>query len=148
MQAVLGEIPKIVGDIQSPCNAGTEPKRKVLAALGISTQQASEWERLAGVPQDDFEAAVTGDALQSAGGIVCDYARLHGSEPAVAERTLTAVDFENALLERHMRDIQRLENECDRFPSLKDALANARRTAAALLTPKPPQKGSGIRIVK
>jgi Protein of unknown function (DUF3102) len=80
--------------------------------------------------------------------IVYDHVRLHASEPAVAERTLTADDFQNALLERHMRDIQRIENECDRFPSLKDALANARRTAAALLTLAPPEKGSGIRIVK
>lgn len=47
-----------------------------------------------------------------------------------------------------MRDIQRLENECARFPSLKDALANARRTAAALLTPAPAREGSGIRVVK
>jgi hypothetical protein len=30
--------------------------------------------------------------------IVYDHARLHASEPAVAGRTLTAVDFENALL--------------------------------------------------
>jgi hypothetical protein len=32
-----------------------ELKETVLGKAGISTQQASEWERLAAVPQDEFE---------------------------------------------------------------------------------------------
>jgi len=33
-------------------------KGKVLSDAGISTQQASEWERLSDVPQDEFETAL------------------------------------------------------------------------------------------
>jgi hypothetical protein len=35
-------------------------KKNILAGAGISTQQASEWERLASVPQEEFEEALAG----------------------------------------------------------------------------------------
>jgi hypothetical protein len=38
--------------------SGVDPKHKVLEKAGISTQQASDWERLASVPQDEFETAL------------------------------------------------------------------------------------------
>jgi hypothetical protein len=41
-----------------------------------------------------------------------------------------------------------MENKYNADELVKDALANARRTIAARLIPKPPQKRSGIRIVK
>jgi Protein of unknown function (DUF3102) len=80
--------------------------------------------------------------------IVYDYSRLHGSEPADAGRTLTAVDFQNAALEALIRDIQWLENKYSASELAKDTLANARRTIAAHLIPKPAERGSGIRVVK
>ncbi len=39
-------------------HSGVDPKHKVLERVGISTQQASEWERLADVPEEKFEAAL------------------------------------------------------------------------------------------
>lgn len=42
----------------NPRNA-EQAKGDVLSAAGISTQQASEWERLSEVPRDDFEAALS-----------------------------------------------------------------------------------------
>jgi hypothetical protein len=44
---------------------GVDPKGRVLANAGISTQQASDWERLAGVPKEDFEAAFNGQSRPS-----------------------------------------------------------------------------------
>jgi hypothetical protein len=41
----------------SPPSAENSSKAKVLEKAGISTQQASEWERLADVPEEQFEAA-------------------------------------------------------------------------------------------
>jgi hypothetical protein len=38
-----------------------------------------------------------------------------------------------------------LENKYSNIAFMKDGLANLRRTAAARLIPKPPEKGSGIR---
>lgn len=39
-------------------------KSKVLSDAGISTQQASDWERLAAVPQDQFEAAISSKSVR------------------------------------------------------------------------------------
>jgi hypothetical protein len=51
-------LPKIIGDIQSPRNGATEPKGDVLKKAGVSSQEASRWERLSDVPEDQFEAAL------------------------------------------------------------------------------------------
>jgi Protein of unknown function (DUF3102) len=77
-----------------------------------------------------------------------DYHQLPRSEPAVAERTLTADDFQNALLEGFIKDLQWLENKYNSIQFMKDGLADLRRQASVRLKPKPPQKGSGIRVVK
>jgi hypothetical protein len=45
------------GHNRLPAQAG-ERKQDTLEKAGISTQQASEWERLAAVPQDEFETAL------------------------------------------------------------------------------------------
>jgi hypothetical protein len=141
------ELPRGAGN-QYASPHGAE-KQKVLENAGISTQQASEWERLAEVPRDEFEARLqTSDALPSARAIVYDYAKLHGSEPAVAGRTLTTDDFANALLEGVIKDLQWLENKYNHIEFVRDGLANLRRTAAARLKPKPAERGSGIRVVK
>jgi hypothetical protein len=145
---LLAEMPKIVGDIQSPHNAETEPKAKALADLGISTQQASEWERLADVPEEEFETHLITSEAPSARGIVYDSVRLHGSERAAVGRTLTADDFANALLEGAIKDIEWVENKYSNIAFIKDGLANVRREAASRLRPAPPQKGSGIHVVK
>jgi hypothetical protein len=39
-------------------HSGVDPKHKVLERAGISTQQASDWERLSDVPEDQFEGAL------------------------------------------------------------------------------------------
>jgi hypothetical protein len=43
---------------QTPRTADFDPKGKVLQRAGVSTQQASGWERLSEVPEDKFEAAL------------------------------------------------------------------------------------------
>jgi hypothetical protein len=43
---------------KTPDNADSLSKAKVLNGAGISTQQASEWERLSEVPEDEFEGAL------------------------------------------------------------------------------------------
>jgi hypothetical protein len=47
-----------------PCNA-EQAKGKVLERAGISTQQASEWERLATVPEDKFEMALATKSVRA-----------------------------------------------------------------------------------
>jgi hypothetical protein len=148
---LLKEIPTAQGqrtDLVPPRDEVLAPKQKVLSDLNISKQGAAEWERLADVPADEFETHLATSDAPSARSIVYDHVRLHGSEPADRGRTLTADDFANAYLEGAIKDIQRLENIYDNVALVKDALANARRTIAAHLIPKPPQKGSGIRVVK
>jgi hypothetical protein len=139
----LGGRPK-----NSPDDAEGFSKAKVLKNAGISTQQASEWERLADVPEEEFEVHLATSKAPSARGIVYDSVRLHGSEPADTGRTLTGDDLANDFLEGVIKDITWLENKYSRSEFVKDALANARRTIAARLVPKPPQKGSGIHVVK
>jgi hypothetical protein len=41
-----------------------DPKYRVLKDAGISTQQASEWERLADVPEAEFEAAIATNSVR------------------------------------------------------------------------------------
>jgi hypothetical protein len=48
---------------QIPRKADFDPKGKALEKAGISTQQASDWERLAAVPQDEFETALANKTL-------------------------------------------------------------------------------------
>ena len=62
--AISKALPKIVGDIQSPHNRGTEPKGKVLENAGISSQEASRWERLSEIPEDKFEAALAQKSIR------------------------------------------------------------------------------------
>jgi hypothetical protein len=146
---LLAEIPRAQGfrsDLSAPC--GEVLKNQALADANISTQEGSEWERLGKVPAEEFEKAIITSEAPSARGIVYGYERLHGSEPAVAGRTLTTDDFANAFLEGVIKDITWLENKYSHSEFVKDALANARRTIAARLIPKPPQKGSGIHVVK
>ena len=49
----------------SPDRADNLPKASVLNSAGISTQQASEWERLSEVPSDQFEAALASKSVRS-----------------------------------------------------------------------------------
>jgi hypothetical protein len=140
------ELPRGAGN-QHASPHGAE-KQKLLADAGISTQQASEWERLADVPAEEFEKAIVTSQDPSARGIVYDHARLHGSDPAVAGKPLTGDDLANALLEGVIREIERLENKYDHIEFVKNTLAVARRTIAAHLIPAPRKKGGGIHIVK
>ncbi len=48
-------------------SGGTMGSPKTLKALGISPDQSSRWQALAGVPQEDFEAALGGDEKPRAG---------------------------------------------------------------------------------
>jgi hypothetical protein len=50
---------------QIPHNADFDPKGKVLERAGISTQQASEWERLSEVPEDKFEAPLAQKSVRN-----------------------------------------------------------------------------------
>lgn len=57
--ALSKKIEKAVGNQYSKSASPDKPeKQKVLTDAGISTQQASEWERLSDVPNDQFEAAL------------------------------------------------------------------------------------------
>lgn len=149
------ELPRGAGN-QHASPHGAE-KQKLLADAGISTQQASEWERLADVPEEEFELAITtSNVAPNARRIVYDHVALHGrdSEPAIAEKTLTGADLQNEYLEGVIRDIQRLEDRhhtCEWVERgvrgmVKDALATARRTVAQHLTNPP--RDPGIRPVK
>jgi hypothetical protein len=59
--ALSKKIEKVItGRPKASAQAGDFPdtKAKVLSDAGISTQQASEWERLSDVPEEEFEAAL------------------------------------------------------------------------------------------
>ena len=43
---------------------------KTLAAAGVSPHQAKRWEKLAEVPEDQFEAALAGPDIPTASGII------------------------------------------------------------------------------
>jgi len=118
------ELPRGAGN-QYASPHGAE-KQKLLADVGISTQQASEWERLSDVPEEEFELAITtSDVAPNARRIVYDHVRLHGDSERSAPEKLTADEMANALLEGAIRD-----------------------TLAVHLIPAPPKKGGGIHIVK
>jgi hypothetical protein len=140
------ELPRGAGN-QHASPHGAE-KQKLLAHAGISTQQASEWERLADVPEEEFELAITASHAPSARAIVYDHVRLHGDSERSAPEKLTADEMANALLEGAIRDIERLENKYDNIGLVKNVLATARQTLAVHLIPAPPKKGGGIHIVK
>jgi hypothetical protein len=58
----------------SPHDRENFSKARVLKEAGISTQQASEWERLADVPEDEFETALATKSVRDLNGIgtVCN----------------------------------------------------------------------------
>jgi hypothetical protein len=148
---LLREIPTAQGhrtDLAPPRDEVPSPKHEVLSDLNISRQQASDWERLADVPEAEFEKHLTTSEAPSARGIVYDHVRLHGDRERSAPEKLTVDDMTNALLEGAIRDIERLENKYDNIGLVKNALATARQTLAVHLVPAPCKKGGGIHIVK
>jgi hypothetical protein len=83
----------------NPHNA-EQAKASVLENIGISTQQASEWERLAAMPEDEFEASLRTRGA-SARTIINDYeARHRPAEAAI-----------NEVLRRIVYHIKQAENE-------------------------------------
>jgi len=148
---LLKEIPTAQGqrtDLVPPRDEVPSPKHKVLSDLNISRQRAAEWERLANVPDAEFEKHLITSEAPSARGIVYDHVSLHGDTERPAPEKLTGDDMVNALLEGAIRDIERLENKYDHIEFIKNTLATARRTIAAHLIPAPHKKDGGIHIVK
>jgi hypothetical protein len=88
------------GKNNSPHCAENLSKQTALENIGISTQQASEWERLAAMPEDEFEASLRTRGA-SARTIINDYeARHRPAEAAI-----------NEVLRRIVYHIKQAENE-------------------------------------
>ena len=66
--------------------------------------------------------------------------------PVISADGLTGADLQDSLREDAIREIEGLETHYPADEIIRDALANARRTIARTLTPKP--SGSGIKTVK
>jgi hypothetical protein len=72
---LLAEREKAKGAAEAGTNRGTTPSlggtaSKPLADLGITRKQSSQYQKLAAVPQDDFEAALTAPGRVTTGGII------------------------------------------------------------------------------
>jgi hypothetical protein len=117
-------------------------KQATLDDAGISRQQASEWERLSEVPEDQFEAALAKGVFLPARRIIDDYARRNeqaksGEAPVVSARVverelgpiLSDEQFKADYAASALRDIYRIENElkdeahlCDLLRPVRDEL--------------------------
>lgn len=74
---LLRDMEKAKGAAEPGTNRGTTPSHDVRASptrseLGVSYKQSSDWQRLAKVPQDEFEAALNGAEKPSTAGIIRD----------------------------------------------------------------------------
>lgn len=96
-------------DLTSPHDAG-RLKGEILAEAGISTQTASRWEKLAAVPEDQFEQAVA--AAKEVAGEVTTAAMLKVGKPPIdkpkAPETVPAAEHA-ALVEKHAELVAELE---------------------------------------
>src|ERR1700730_4448849 len=67
-----GELSKKIEKIDPKVSGGRgdlpRSKGEALSDAGISTQQASDWERLSDVPEDEFEAALSTKSVDSGSG--------------------------------------------------------------------------------
>jgi hypothetical protein len=73
--ALTGELARAQGkrtDRDTSSKAAT--KSDLLKHAGISKDQASRWERLAKIPDEEFEAALRGEGKPSTNGIITDTA--------------------------------------------------------------------------
>jgi hypothetical protein len=124
------------GKNNSPHCAENLSKQTALENIGISTQQASEWERLAAMPKDEFETSLRTSGT-SARTIINDYEARH-REPAAPVPAEAAA---NELLDRAVDHIKQAENGLVIFEnsgSIRAELAGIRlRIAACKLTLKP-----------
>ena len=133
------------GKNNSPHCAENLSKQTALENIGISTQQASEWERLAAMPKDEFEISLRTSGA-SARTIINDYEARH-REPAAP---LPAEVIINEVLRKIVDHISQAENELAIFEdlaSIRAELGGIRlRIADCKLTLKPLK--SKLRVVK
>jgi 16S rRNA G966 N2-methylase RsmD len=73
LSAKIEKAPGRPGKNNSRHNAENLPKQAVLRKHGVSSEEASQWERLARIPKGDIEAALAADEPPSALAIVKKY---------------------------------------------------------------------------
>lgn len=76
------------GAIEPGTNRGATPSHaasasKPLSELGISHTQSSRWQKLAAIPDREFEASIAGDAKPTTGGLIAAHAPKPPIEQAI-----------------------------------------------------------------
>lgn len=109
---------------------GTAPrgstKREVLEAAGITTDQAKRWEKLADVPDDQFEAALAGPEKPTTTGII----------EAAKPKTITPVSRDALWLWGRLNDFRR-DGVIDREPAdVLSTMTQTMRTETLALAPQ------------
>jgi hypothetical protein len=103
------------------------PRAKVASDAGVSDRQLKTALRVHNVPREDFERQVESAHPPTITKLARQGTRSvhHKTTAPPGKSEPDAVSF----LESVVQDIERIEKDCHRFPALKRAITNARRTA-------------------
>lgn len=96
---------------------GVSPQQATIEELGITYDQSSQWQSLADVPEEDFEAALAGPAKPTMNGIVQAHKQQKKKKQAPPDKDVPKLHPHGLWLWGRLRDFDR--NVTDQLQKLK-----------------------------